>query len=56
MEKNKPNIAGDIGIIRYEKDQKFYNRSNFGHCYSLPKGMAYESDEAKSYLAGSYSF
>ncbi|KAJ5074712.1 pep-cterm sorting domain-containing protein [Anaeramoeba ignava] len=29
--------------------------SNFGYSYNLPNGIEYESDEAKSYLAGSYN-
>ncbi|KAJ5066761.1 hypothetical protein M0811_03105 [Anaeramoeba ignava] len=28
--------------------------SNFGNSYNLPNGITYESNEAKSYLAGSY--
>ncbi|KAJ5075500.1 pep-cterm sorting domain-containing protein [Anaeramoeba ignava] len=29
--------------------------SNFGNSYNLPNGITYKSNEAKSYLAGSYS-
>ncbi|KAJ5080654.1 e3 ubiquitin-protein ligase trim56-like [Anaeramoeba ignava] len=29
--------------------------SNFGHSYNLPNGITYQSNEARSYLAGSYS-
>ncbi|KAJ5067064.1 pep-cterm sorting domain-containing protein [Anaeramoeba ignava] len=28
--------------------------SNFGICYNLPNGITYQSNEARSYLAGSY--
>lgn len=30
--------------------------SNFGYTYQLPEGMGMNSDEAKSYLSGSYQF
>ena len=30
--------------------------SNLGTSYELPAGIVYGSDEAKSYLAGSYNF
>jgi BTB/POZ domain-containing protein KCTD9 len=30
--------------------------SNLGDTYELPAGIVYGSDEAKSYLAGSYKF
>ncbi|KAJ5066359.1 hypothetical protein M0811_13738 [Anaeramoeba ignava] len=29
--------------------------SNFGNCYNLPNGIKYKSNEAQSYLAGSYN-
>ena len=32
------------------------NYSNFGHSYELPEGMKYDSDQARSYLAGLYNF
>lgn len=30
--------------------------SNFGYTFSLPEGMVLNSDEAKSYLAGTYQY
>jgi hypothetical protein len=47
--------GGDITLYnecRYSKE----NFSNFGKTYSLPEEMEYNSDESKSYLAGSYEF
>ena len=39
-------------------DCNIYNNSysNLGNCYELPNGYAYKSNEARNYLAGSYSF
>ncbi len=30
--------------------------SNFGYTYQLPEGISLNSEQAKSYLAGSYQF
>ncbi|KAJ5070839.1 pep-cterm sorting domain-containing protein [Anaeramoeba ignava] len=51
---NGPNFGGGIdGDISL--NSKFQGWSNFGNSYNLPNGIEYESDEAKSYLAGSYN-
>lgn len=40
----------------YLDDETRPNWSDFGSTYSLPSGITFESNEAKSYLAGSYQF
>jgi hypothetical protein len=43
----------DIYVSDYlNSNEKSYN--NFGHGYQLPKYLTYDTDEAHSYLAGSY--
>jgi BTB/POZ domain-containing protein KCTD9 len=47
------------GCDLYTSDGKSHpasNSSNLGRAYELPAGIVYGSNEAKSYLAGSYEF
>ncbi|KAJ5076960.1 pep-cterm sorting domain-containing protein [Anaeramoeba ignava] len=46
-----PIFGGDIWL----KENLQTGYTNFGHTYNLPNGIIYGSNEAKSYLAGSYS-
>ncbi|KAJ5071397.1 pep-cterm sorting domain-containing protein [Anaeramoeba ignava] len=47
-----PNFGGGHDFYLYSNLQP--GRSDFGYSYNLPNGITYESNEAKSYLAGSY--
>ncbi|KAJ5072761.1 pep-cterm sorting domain-containing protein [Anaeramoeba ignava] len=43
---------GDAEFCFYDSLQGYY--SNFGYCYNLPKGIKWNTNESKDYLAGSY--
>ena len=42
--------------IRNNCNANIDSKSDFGYTYSLPKGISYDSDQAKTYLADSYNF
>ncbi len=46
-------FGSDIAIIQYP-NIIMGSKTDFGDCFELPQGYVYESDEAKSYLAGNY--
>ena len=48
---------GDQDIVIYsECNIKNNNKSNIGNTFSLPQGVAYNSEQSKAYLAGAYNF
>ena len=49
-------VFGDDIVIQNEADQYHDRYSNLGFAYQLPDDMEYASEEAKSFLAGSYKF
>jgi hypothetical protein len=48
--------AGHDILLFPDCNMNSFSYSNFGSTYSLPEGMEEKSEEAKSYLAGSYNF
>ena len=52
-----PIFGGGHDISVYDSSNQNYNSySNLGHSYQLPNNITYGSQEAQSYLAGSYTW
>ena len=49
-------FGGGGDMYTYDNKNPGSSYSNLGHSYELPSGIFYGSDEAKTYLAGSYHF
>ena len=55
-----PNVTSAFGasddLKIFDESNKNGDRSSLGDCYEQPQGMNLDSDQAKRYLAGAYTF